>query len=131
MLPYLVGLGAVALAACGERARLIFEPESNSTGPQTTIDSPEGDPTHVPEGPFATVAGRSVDLDGVDTLHAVVVGGRDHFGPLLPDQPTDTMRFLLPITTSGLKGDTIVVLVYGVDHNGAVGDTSSRALIVE
>lgn len=130
----LVPLCAIALAGvtgCSERARLIFDPESAQTGPLTFIDNPETSLTRVPSGPMAVVSGHSIDPDGVDTLYVVVVGGNEHFRPVSPGVPVDTLRFSLPISTSGLSGDTLTVLVFATDAEGVRGDTAARTLIVE
>lgn len=124
------GLGAVLLAACSERARLIFGPDAAGAGPHTVVDEPETGSVRVPAGPFATVAGRAIDDDGVDTLYVRVVGG-EQFGPQTPEEPTDTLRFILPIATSGHKGDTLTVLIFATDTKGVRGDTAARTLFVE
>jgi hypothetical protein len=129
---HLVGgaLGLMLLAGCGERGRLIFDPGSSGAGPHTVIDDPETGLVRVPEGPMATVAGRAIDDDGVDSLYVLVVGG-EQFRPFVPEAPTDTLRFILPISTSGHGGDTLTVLVFATDHAGVRGDTAARTLIVE
>jgi hypothetical protein len=123
-------LGMMLLAGCGERARLIFDPGTSGAGPHTVIDAPETGLIRVPAGPMATVAGRAIDDDGVDTLYVLVVGG-EQFRPFTPEEPTDTLRFILPISTTGHKGDTLTVLVFATDRVGVRGDTAARTLIVE
>jgi hypothetical protein len=123
-------LGILLLAGCGERARLIFDPGSPVAGPHMVIDEQEACLARVPAGPLATVAGRAIDDDGVDTLYVLVVGG-ERFRPLAPEEPTDTLRFILPISTSGHAGDTLTVLVFATDRAGVRGDTAVRTLIVE
>jgi hypothetical protein len=118
------------LAGCGERARLIFDPGSSGAGPRIFIDVPETGLARVPEGPMATVAGRAIDENGVDTLYVLVVGG-EQFRPFTPEEPTDTLRFILPISTAGHGGDTLTVLVFATDHAGVRGDTAARTLIVQ
>ena len=129
---HLVGgaLGLLLLAGCGERARLIFDPGSSGAGPHTVIDEPETGLARVPEGPIATVAGRAIDDDGIDSLYVLVVGG-ERFPILRPEEPTDTLRFILPISTSGHGGDTLTVLVFATDRAGVRGDTAARTLIVD
>ncbi len=80
---------------------------------------------------MALVAGRSIDEDGVDSVYVLVVGGSERFPPLTPEEPTDTLRFILPISTSNHKGDTLTVLVFATDIGGVRGDTAARTLIVE
>jgi hypothetical protein len=123
-------LGLLLLAGCGERGRLIFDPGSSGAGPFTIIDNPEAGLARVPEGPMATVAGRSIDEDGVDSLYVLVVGG-ERFPPFVPEEPVDTLRFILPISTAGHGGDTLTVLVLATDRGGVRGDTAVRTLIVE
>lgn len=123
-------LGMLLLAGCSERARLLFDPGQSGAGPHTVIDAPETGLSRVPAGPMATVAGRAIDDDGIDTLYVLVVNG-ERFPPLRPEEPTDTLRFILPISTSGHKGDTLTVLVFATDLAGVRGDTAARTLIVE
>ena len=124
----------MVLGACSERDRLTF-PSDPSTGdgigPITTIDQPNVADTIVPAGPDLFVNGRTVDVDGVDTVHFLVIGGSDNFTPFRPNPPSDTVRFGLPITTNGNQGDTILVRIYGVDGNGNSGGAVSRRIIVE
>lgn len=127
----LSALAVVVLAGCSERARLLFDPGSSETGPIVFIDSPETGSVIVPAGPFASVIGRAIDPDGVDSLYVIVVGGSDHFGTIMPDAPTDTLRFTLPITTAGHKGDTLIVLVFATDVTGARSDTAAATLFVQ
>jgi hypothetical protein len=127
----LCAVALVGVTGCSERARLIFDPASSQTGPDTFIDNPETDVARVPAGPMAIVAGHSIDPDGVDTLYVVVVGGNERFPPVSPEVPPDTLRFSLPISTSGHRGDTLTVLVFATDAAGVRGDTAARTLIVE
>lgn len=124
-------LGVLAVSGCSERARLTFEPGSTQTGPKVFIDVPETESIQVSAGPMATVAGRAIDADGVDSLYVIVVGGNDHFNTITPENPTDTLRFILPISTAGLRGDTLTVLVYATDAAGTRGDTASRTLFIK
>jgi hypothetical protein len=130
----LLPAGAVLLAglgACGERARLVFGPVTDGQGPDTTIDSPEAADMHIPAGPQFTVSGRSVDLDGVDTVYFVLHGGNQQFTPHVPNEFQDTVRFGMPISTIGKAGETVTVLIFATDLLGARGDTATRRLIIE
>lgn len=118
------------VAACEERDRLTFPSPSDGVGPVTMIDQPNGSDTTVSAGPFFFVNGRTIDPDGVDTVYFLVSGGQS-FQPFRPSPPSDTVRFGLPITTSGFVGDTIVVQIHGVDSEGNRGGTSSRRIFVE
>lgn len=122
--------GCAVAAGCSERARLAFEPGGTQSGPKLFIDVPEAASALVPAGPMATVAGRAIDENGVDSVYVLVVGGNEHFNTITPDEPTDTLRFILPISTSGHAGDTLTVLVYATDAAGVRGDTASRTLFV-
>lgn len=95
------------------------------------IDQPSGSDTTVPQGPDFFVNGRTIDPDGVDTVYFLVSGGNQTFQPFRPNPPTDTVRFGLPITTTGHAGDTILVQIFGVDSEGNRGDASSRQIAVE
>lgn len=125
------GAGVMAFAiACQERDRLTFPTPPDGIGPVTTIDQPAGPDTTVSAGPACFVNGRTIDLDGVDTVYFLVTGGNNNFLPLRPTGKTDTVRFGLPITTFGLSGSTILVEVYGVDSQGNHGVPSSRQIVV-
>jgi hypothetical protein len=76
------------------------------------------------------VEGRTVDLDGVDTVYFLVTGGNQNFHPFRPSPLTDTVRWGLPLSTSGRSGSTITVQVYGVDLPGNQGAPSTRQVIV-
>jgi len=65
LLPPGVALAA-ALAACGERSRLVFEPDSDGTGPNTTIDRPAVGETRIG-------AGTKID-NLVQIAHGVTIG---------------------------------------------------------
>jgi hypothetical protein len=129
---WLTGAGTVVLlvSACEERDRLTFPTPGDGVGPVTTIDQPTGSDTTVPAGPEFFVNGRTIDPDGVDTVYFLVTGNQN-FNPFRPNPPTDTVRFGLPITTSGHAGDTILVQVFGVDSEGNRGTTSARQIAVE
>lgn len=125
-------LGVTALAAgCNERDRLTFPNPGDGIGPVTTIDQPNGSDTTVSAGPDFFVNGRTIDPDGVDTVYFLVTGGNQSFQPFRPEPPADTVRFGLPITTTGHAGDTIRVQVHGVDAQGNQGAASSRQIVVE
>jgi hypothetical protein len=117
--------------ACNTRDRLTFPDPSDGIGPATTIDRPNGSDTTVAAGGDFVVQGRTVDLDGVDTVYFLVIGGNQHFNPFVPSQPTDTVRWGLPLSTTGRSGSTITVQVYGVDIQGNHGAPSTRQVIVQ
>jgi len=125
-------VSAVALltGGCEERDRLTFPTPGDGVGPVTMIDQPTGSDTTVPAGPEFFVNGRTIDPDGVDTVYFLVTGNQN-FNPFRPNPPTDTVRFGLPITTSGHAGDTILVQIFGVDSEGNRGSTSTRQIAVE
>jgi hypothetical protein len=116
------------LGGCDERARLVFEPEGDSQGPDTTIDSPETADVEVPAGPQFNVSGRSVDPDGVDTVYFELIGGNEQFTPFVPNEFRDTIRFSIPVSTIGKAGDDVEVLIFATDLTGARGDTAIRRL---
>ena len=125
-------VGAVVMlgsGACTDRDRLTF-PDAGPTspGPRTIIDHP-GIDTTVQAGPVAFVLGYSRDPDGVDTLYFETEGGITSFQPYIG--PRDSVRFALPITTSGLSGAIITVRVFGTDQLGSRGDTAIRVLTVQ
>jgi hypothetical protein len=120
----------VLVAACQERDRLTFPDPGDGVGPVTMIDQPNASDTTVDAGADFLVDGRTVDLDGVDTVYFLVTGGNQNFHPFRPSPPTDTVRWGLPLSTSGRSGSTITVQVYGVDLQGNQGAPSTRQVIV-
>ena len=118
-------------AACNERDRITFPDPSDGIGPSTTIDQPNGSDTTVGAGADFVVQGRTVDLDGVDTVYFLVIGGNQNFQPFILRPPSDTVRFGLPITTAGREGDTIQVQIRWVDSQGNPGNTSFRQIFVQ
>jgi hypothetical protein len=119
------------MAGCDERDRLTFPTPSDGVGPITTIDQPLGPDTTVPAGPEFFVNGRTIDPDGVDTVYFLVTGGNQNFQPFVPRPASDTVRFGLPLTTTGHSGDTMLVQIHGVDSEGNRGGTSIREIVVE
>jgi hypothetical protein len=117
--------------ACNTRDRLTFPDQGDGIGPATMIDKPNGSDTTVAAGADFVVQGRTVDLDGVDTVYFLVIGGNQNFGPFVPSPPTDTVRWGLPLSTTGRSGSTITVQVYGVDIQGNQGAPSTRQVIVQ
>ena len=120
-----------AMGGCDERERLTFPSPSDGVGPITMIDQPNGADTTVPAGPEFFVNGRTIDPDGVDTVYFFVTGGNQNFQPFVPRPPSDTVRFGLPLTTTGHSGDTMLVQIHGVDSEGNHGGTSIREIVVE
>jgi len=120
----------VLAAACQERDRLTFPDPGDGIGPVTVIDQPDASDTTVDAGANFFVDGRTVDLDGVDTVYFLVTGGNQSFPPFRPSPPTDTVRWGLPLSTLGRSGSTITVQVYGVDLLGNQGAPSTRQVIV-
>jgi hypothetical protein len=116
--------------ACQERDRLTFPNESDGIGPVTLIDHPGAIDTVVDPGPQFFVTGRTIDTDGVDTVYFLVGNGNQGFPPFIPSPPTDTVRFGLPISTSGHSGDTIQVEIHGVDSEGNRGSDATRRIFV-
>lgn len=124
--------GLIALtAACEERDRLTFPTPGDGIGPITTIDQPNGSDTTVSAGPDFFVNGRTIDPDGVDSVYFLVTGGNQNFHPLRPVPPSDTVRFGLPISTSGRSGATILIQIHGVDTQGNQGGVSTRVITVQ
>jgi hypothetical protein len=124
--------GVMVLAVgCEERDRLTFPNPNDGIGPVTMIDQPNGSDTTVRAGPDFFVNGRTIDPDGVDTVYFLLTGGDQHFQPFRPNPPTDTVRFGLPITTSGNSGETILVEILGVDSQGNRGNPSFRRITVQ
>ena len=120
----------VILAACQERDRLTFPDPGDGIGPVTMIDQPNASDTTVAAGADFLLDGRTVDLDGVDTVYFLVTGGNQNFPPFRPSPPTDTVRWGLPLSTTGRAGSTITVQVHGVDIQGNQGPPSTRQVIV-
>ena len=79
-------------------------------------------------GPGMPLTGKTIDPDGVDTVYLVVLGGNETFQPFIIRR--DTARFGVHITTSGMAGRTMLVLVYGTDQLGNRGDTAIRRVTV-
>ncbi len=122
-----VGLGT----ACNTRDRLTFPgtgPGPVGDGPVTVIDQP-GQDTTVTAGPGFFVNGLSTDQDGLDTVYFETVGGVTSFQPAI--RPGTSLRFGLPLTTTGLSGQTITVRVFGTDVLGNRGDTAIRQVTVQ
>ncbi len=125
---------AGAAPACAERDRLTFPsgPDpSDGVGPVTVIDRPNSSDTTVPAGPDFFVNGLTIDPNGVDTVYFLVIGGSDNIPPFRPNPPSDTVRFGVPITTTGNGGDTIIVRIHGVDREGNQGAAASRRIFVQ
>jgi hypothetical protein len=120
----------VLAAACQERDRLTFPEPGDGIGPVTMIDQPNGSDTTVDAGADFFVNGRTVDPDGVDTVYFLVIGGNQNFNPFRPSPPTDTVRWGLPLSTTGRSGSTITVQIHGVDRQGNQGAPSTRQVIV-
>ena len=126
-----LGLVLVLLgAACHERDRLTFSEPGDGIGPVTTIDQPNSSDTTVNAGADFLVNGRTVDPDGVDTVYFLVIGGNQNFSPFRPSPTADTVRWGLPLSTTGRAGSTITVQVHGVDIQGNQGAPSTRQVIV-
>jgi hypothetical protein len=118
----------LGFSGCDTRDRLTF-PSNDGEGPKATIIDPSQDTT-VTAGPFALVAGRVTDGDGIDTVYFEVTGGGASFPPFLADGD-DTVSFSLPLATSGFSGVTMSVTVFGTDVSGARGDTAIRLVTVQ
>jgi hypothetical protein len=126
-----LGLVLVLLAAaCQERDRLTFPDPGDGIGPVTMIDQPNASDTTVDAGADFVVNGRTVDPDGVDTVYFLVIGGNQNFSPFRPSPAADTVRWGLPLSTTGRAGSTITVQVHGVDIQGNQGAPSTRQVIV-
>lgn len=119
-----------SVTGCQERERLTFPNESDGIGPVTLIDQPGAIDTSVNAGPQFFVNGRTIDTNGVDTVYFLVGNGNQGFPPFIPSPPTDTVRFGLPISTSGHSGDTIQVEIHGVDSEGNQGGPATRRIFV-
>ncbi|HJP55856.1 MAG TPA: hypothetical protein VJ847_02385 [Gemmatimonadales bacterium] len=126
------GVGALLLAAlataCTDRERLTFPSEGDQRGPITFIDQPGTGDTTVHAGPQMPLSGKTIDPDGVDSVYIVVLGGNETFHPFAVAR--DTARFGVSISTSGLAGNTMIVLVFGTDQLGNRGDTAVRRVVV-
>jgi hypothetical protein len=88
-----------------------------------------GTDTTVRAGPGVIVSGRVQDPDGVDTVYFEVAGAPEQFPPFVG--PQDTVRFGIPITTSGLSGLKLTVIIFATDRLGNRGDTAYRVLDVK
>jgi hypothetical protein len=121
-------IALLAITGCNERDRLTF-PTNDGEGPQATITDPSQDTT-VTAGPFALVAGRVTDTDGIDTVYFEVIGGGASFPPFIAGGD-DTVTFSLPLATSGFGGTTMTVTVFGTDIGGARGDSAVRQVTVQ
>jgi hypothetical protein len=119
-----------AATACGERDRLTFPNQSDGIGPVTLIDRPAQADTTIDAGPTFLVNGRTIDPDGVDTVYFLVAGGSQGFPPIRPDPPADTVRFGVPLSTSGRSGQAIELRIYAVDRQGNQGAPASRQIII-
>jgi hypothetical protein len=116
--------------ACAERDRLTFPSQGDGIGPVTLIDQPGGGDTTINAGPTFFVNGRAIDSDGVDTVYFLVAGGSQGFPPLRPTPPVDTVRFGVPLSTSGRSGQAIQLQIYAVDRQGNQGAPVSRQIII-
>jgi hypothetical protein len=119
---------AVLGTGCDERERLTFETPSDGAGPVTTIDQPNGADTTISQNSEFFVEGASVDPDGIDTVYFLVIGGSHNFSPFSPKPTQTTVRFGIPLATSGHFGETFEVQVYAVDVFGNRGETSTRLI---
>lgn len=122
-------LATAMAAACSERDRIVAPDPGDGFGPEVTITEPASDTT-VTAGPGVFVAGFVVDNDGIDTLYVDIVNGNQAFSPLTFDK--DSIRFDLPIATSGLaSGDSMVVVLFAVDEAGNRGSPVERTLFIQ
>jgi hypothetical protein len=126
----IAALTAVFVTACEERDRLTFPEPSDGIGPVTSIDRPNGADTTVDAGPQFIVQGKTIDLDGVDTVYFLVIGGNQGFQPFRPSPPSDTVSFGVPLSTAGLSGKTMIIQIHGVDSQGNQGSPATRSIIV-
>lgn len=85
--------------------------------------------TSVAEGPGFFVTGFTRDGDGLDTVYFETEGGVSQFPPYTAGG--DSIRFALPLTTTGQGGITILVRVFGTDRLGQRGDTATRLVAVQ
>jgi len=120
---------AVLVLGCNTRDRLTFpNPGPAGSGPQTIIDRPTAD-TSVTAGPGFIVTGFTRDPDWIDTVYFETEGGVTMFPPFVGGD--DSIRFALPLTTSGQSGQTITLRVFGTDRLGNRGDTAIRQIAVQ
>jgi len=130
-LGWLLGPGViVVVTACAERDRLTFPNNSDGIGPVTLIDRPGSSDTTIDAGPNFVVTGRAIDSDGVDTVYFLVAGGNQGFPPIRPNPPLDTVRFGVPLSTSGRSGQAIQLEIYAVDGQGNQGAPATRQIII-
>lgn len=123
-------LSSLAGLGCATRDRLTFPSTGPSgAGPHTVIDRPIGDVTVSGDSAIFFVTGYSVDPDGLDSVYFETIGGLSSFQPEVVNR--DSLRFGLPLTTLGLGGDTIFVLVFATDQLGNRGDTAIRRIVVQ
>lgn len=127
--PVILAVVLTLAQACSERDRLTFPSSVDGLGPSVTISDPAQDTT-VAAGPAALVSGRVIDQDGIDTVYFDIQGGVTTFNPYIA-QGADTVTFQLPITTTGLGGNTVTVSVSGVNLAGLHGDTASRQITIQ
>ena len=120
---------AVLLSACEERDRLLIPSPGDGIGPETVIDQPGRDTT-ITGGEAVILAAYSRDPDGLDTVYIRTFGPGPSFQPFIPDDGADSVRIGLPIGTSGLSNDTIIVLMFATDLRGNRGDTAARELYI-
>ena len=124
------GILLALLLGCGERERLIFEPDPDDfVGPTSRIDPPSQDTT-LSEGDAFVIGARSVDNSGVDSVFLHVEGANLSYLPLGANG-ADTLSFALSLPTLGLGGRTITLEVFGVDVIGNIGTTVSRRLTIQ
>ena len=124
------GVLLALLLGCGERERLVFEPDGEDhEGPTSQINPPSSDTTLAEGEPFVLGA-RTVDPSGVETVFIEVEGANVSYLPL-DAEGEDTLNFAFSLPTLGLSGRTITVGVHGVDVIGNVGPTVTRRLTIE
>lgn len=114
------------LIGCEERDRLTFLDPGDGVGPETVIDHPGQDTTIVPGGTLVVQA-FARDPDGVDTVYFRTTGPIPGFQPLRPGG-VDSVRFGVPLGTSGLSNDTIILQIFATDVSGNRGDTATREI---
>ncbi|MDQ2669183.1 MAG: hypothetical protein M3Y31_00985 [Gemmatimonadota bacterium] len=117
------------LAGCEDRDRLVVPSPGDGVGPQTVIDQPGRDTT-ITGGQAIIVGAYSRDPDGLDTVYFRTFGPGPSFQPFIPDEGSDSVRLGLPIGTSGLTNDTIIILIFATDLRGNRGDTATRELYI-
>lgn len=127
-----IASSVVALGTgCDERDRLTFTTPSDGVGPVTTIDQPTGPDTTITPGSNFFVNGTTVDPDGVDTVYFLVTGADQDFDPVSPFSSQTSVRFGIPLRTSGHSGETFQIQVYGVDVLGNRGSTTTRQIHIQ